>query len=205
MKIGHILAILCLLFAIGTVQTHSQSTASNGTSTLPFDTNLSTPAVPQKDSQSVARHMESIRKKFREKNIDAQSRRNGEIIMISMPINTLFAPNSDLLLRDAPSALGIFRQAFMHPESYRVVMAVYGDDSGDRQYTTALNERRAKSLKTAVTKLIGNDVRNPNIDYYWFGNDANIVPNNSIANRAKNRRVDVYIIPETHLIQTARR
>lgn len=169
---------------------------------MPFDENLKTPAISSKHSHGVVRHMESIRKKFVEKGLETKTMRNGEVLVVTISADQLFPPNETKLTPEGAVKLSYFRQAVIHPESYRLVVAVYADDTADTQYSENLTHQRANAVKAEFEKVAeGSMVLNMN--FYWFGNSKYLLPNNSIANRAKNRRVEVYIVPEAHIIEAS--
>ena len=194
------LLLVAFLILVAPIVKSATETSTNGTSTLAFDDNIATPAISNKQSPAVRRHIETIRKKFAEKGLDTRTVRNDEVMVVTIPTDRLFqAGGSSELRPEAVTILNYFKQAVNHPESYRLVIAVYADDTGDSQYSRALTRRRAMALKPAMDH-IAETIPTPNIDYYWMGNTNFLYPNNSIANRSKNRRVDIYIVPEAHII-----
>ena len=130
--------------------------------------------------------------------------RNNEVIKATIPAEKLFAPNETKLHAGAEELLNDFRAFIDHPEMYRLIVAVYADDSGDEQYSFQLTEERAMAVKKAFTRMASAEVVSPNIDYYWFGNTKFAYPNNSLANRAKNRRIEIYIVPEAKFIDASK-
>jgi outer membrane protein OmpA-like peptidoglycan-associated protein len=64
----------------------------------------------------------------------------------------------------------------------------YTDDSGNRDYNIKLSERRANSVKNFLTKQ--GKVNKSRLVAKGYGPDNPIVPNDSEANRARNRRVE---------------
>ena len=72
----------------------------------------------------------------------------------------------------------------------RVVIAGYTDDVGTRDYNEGLSKQRA----TAVADYLkGKGIDGARIATLWYGLTNPIVPNDSDANRAKNRRVEVSV------------
>lgn len=181
----------------------AQKLTANSTSTMSLEQNLSKPGVPAKSNAAVARSMENVRKKYAEKGFDTQAVRHNEVIKITVPVDRLFGPNETSLLPEADATLAYFKQAVERGDAYRLVVAVYADDTADADYTLKLTADRAAAIRRALTYL-GNGQKNLNIDYYWFGPENFVAPNNTIANRAKNRRVEFYIIPEKLVIDGSR-
>lgn len=205
MKLSRRIYTLVSVLTLGiSVLFAGQSGSLNSSTALSLEDNLATPAVPHKSSAAVGRHMESISRKFAEKGITAAPRRNNEVLMFTLATDDLFVPNSDEMLSASVPTLNYFKQALVHPESYRVIVAVYGDDTGDNEYTLGLNSRRATAIRNAFGRIMADSGVKPNIDYYWFGNERFTVANNSIVNRSRNRRVEIYIVPEEHIIEASR-
>ena len=168
---------------------------------MTLDENLATPAISSKHSAAIKRHIETIRKKYTEKGLNTEVKRGGEVLLVTLPTDSLFVPNGEELLPQAYSLLNYFKQAINHPESYRIVVAVHTDDTGDKQYSYAITQRRAEVILNFFNRIVDEDIVTPNIDYYWLGRDDFKVPNNTMKNRSANRRVEIYIVPEAHIIK----
>lgn len=197
-KFLYILAFL----SICCFESNSHPLTDNATTTMTFEDNLATPKVSQRYSKAVGRHISMIGGKFEEKGFGVRTVRNGEVLLISLPAEKLFMPNETELMDEASATLGYFKQAVTHPESYRLVIGVYADDTGDDEYSLQLTKERALSIRDFFKTLSDNIQQN--IDYYWFGNNRYVVPNTSVSNRAANRRVEIYIIPEMHIIEASK-
>lgn len=196
--------ILAFFITFTAMKSLAQDNLTNSTSSLTLEENIAKPAVSPKAASAVSRYMKSTGNKFAEKELDVSMKRNDQVVMVTLPADRLFAPNSMTLTPKGEALLNYFRQAVEHPELYRVVVAVYADDTGDEEYTTMLTSIRADAIRRVLNAMAPKGKSSPNIDYYWFGPERYIVPNNTIANRAKNRRVEFYIIPENQLIESSR-
>lgn len=69
----------------------------------------------------------------------------------------------------------------------------YTDDVGGRRYNQTLSERRAQSV---VDYLVAKGVSTARIKATGYGESHPVVPNNSAANRAKNRRIEFKVTKE---------
>ena len=67
----------------------------------------------------------------------------------------------------------------------------YTDNVGGRRYNQRLSERRAKSV---VDYLVAKGVEAARIKATGYGESHPAVPNNSEANRAKNRRIEFKVV-----------
>ncbi len=78
-----------------------------------------------------------------------------------------------------------------HPE-IRIRIEGHTDDIGDEQYNLQLSQRRADAVRRY---LIEHGVDPRRIEAIGYGESRPLVPNTSEAARAKNRRVEMHIIP----------
>lgn len=170
---------------------------------MTFEENIATPAVSSKHSAGVKRHIESIKKRFADKGLDAKATRSGEVLLVTLQSDSLFSPNSASLLPSSYVTLNYFKQAINHPESYRLIVAVHTDDSGDEIYSDQITHDRALAIRSIFRQIADEDIVTPNIDYYWMGRNDFKSPNNSVKNRSRNRRVEIYIVPEAHIIKAS--
>lgn len=177
---------------------------SNVSTTPDWDTNLTTPEVPAKASAAVARHMDNISKWFKSKGLSTKTVRNNEVLVVTIPASELFTPNSTDLIDGATTHLNAFEPAIEHPESYRILIAVHTDDTGDNTYSNKFTKERAEVIMETFESIARHKSVKPNIYYYWFGSKRPTVENNSIKNRAQNRRIEFYIVPESRTIEGAR-
>lgn len=194
-------AAVVAAMTVGNVAMSAQMTDATG---MDWETNLSTPAVPQKANASVARHMETISKYFKSRGYETRFERKNEVLVVTIPASELFGPNSTELLSGATSKLDVFERAISHPEAYRIVVASFADDTGDDTYSEKITKERAEVVKATLDAIGERKGVRTNVYQYWFGRKKEIVPNNSVANRARNRRIEVYIIPEMRTIDSAR-
>lgn len=78
-------------------------------------------------------------------------------------------------------------------KSGRVIVEGHTDDVGSNETNQQLSLARAKSVSAELKKLL------PSKDFTWrengFGEDKPLVENDSKENRAKNRRVEVLVVP----------
>jgi outer membrane protein OmpA-like peptidoglycan-associated protein len=127
--------------------------------------------------------------------------RDDEVIVISIPADMLFEPNSTFLKDDADDILRQFKSFLNGPDYYRIALAMHHDNTGSPQFCKELTDKRAKSVYdwfavNASTRFVS---------YFSMGSTDPIVENNSMQNRRLNRRLDIYIIPGQAMIDLAKK
>jgi len=169
---------------------------------LSFDENLEQPTVPKKTAQSIIKHMEQIRASLAKHGLQADSERSGEIVMVTIPVDRLFAPNSTVLLEDGEKYLRPFCSLLKYPTMYKLIVAVHSDNTGEPAYLDNLTSLRASAIDEFLTRDSGTS--GTSMVPYGLATDSPVADNNSIASRAANRRVEIYIVPNWQMIETAR-
>ncbi len=197
----HILSILisvvCLALSSQAAQPQHPDPAE-----LSFDDNLEQPAVPKKAAQAIVRHMEQIRASLAKHGLRADNERSGEIVMVTIPVELLFAPNGTVLLTDGEKYLRPFCSLLKYPTMYKLIVAVHSDDTGEPAYLENLTSLRATAIDEFLTRDSGTS--GTSLVPYGLATDSPVADNNSIASRAANRRVEIYIVPNWQMIETAR-
>lgn len=169
---------------------------------LDFNGNLEYPVVPSYARADVVKHARSLADHLKEKGFDASTLRDGEVVLINLPCDELFAPNDTLLKPAAVARLEYLGPFLRQPSMYKVMVSVNSDDAGDDVYSDRLTDLRAFAIEDLFVKVSGMD--NPNTISEGRGKNNFIVPNNSMANRARNRRVEIYIVPDDGLVKAAK-
>lgn len=171
-------------------------------SELDFESNLALPAVPEKAADAVASHMKMIAQALKKRSLDTDLYRDGEVVQIIIPCSDLFAPNDTVLKDKGKKILEPISQILNSPTMYKVIVAVYADDTGDDVYCDNLTDTRANAIDDFLTSVA--QVAEVNTVPYGMGRSSSRAPNNSITNRSYNRRVEIYIVPEWNMIKDAR-
>jgi outer membrane protein OmpA-like peptidoglycan-associated protein len=127
--------------------------------------------------------------------------RKGEVVIATIPTDKLFAPNDTVLMSSADALLKSFLPYFKVMDKFKVVLALHTDDTGSDSYLTNLAAQRIVALYDYF------DTHAKNTDsltgYPIAANDP-LKENNSRENRAENRRLEIYIVPSTVLIEEAK-
>ncbi len=128
--------------------------------------------------------------------------RNKEVLLVTIPISRLFAANSTKLAPSANEYLAPFRRYLRDSDMYRVLIVMHTDNTGSDAYRDKITMERAESVFNWFDER-GDDTRF--LFDYAMGDDMPLHPNNSVDNRAGNRRLEVYLIPGKKMVEQAKR
>lgn len=135
---------------------------------------------------------------------NVETYRQGEVIIITIPAGKLFEPNTSQLLPGADELLKPLKKYAMvsKPDYFRMLLVMHTDNTGSSEYTDALSLERVDEIFDEMEDL-GFDRS------YIFptaaGDTDPIRPNNSVDNRAANRRLEIYLIPGKGMIEAAKK
>lgn len=132
---------------------------------------------------------------------DIKAIRNGEVIMITVPMRYLFAANSTDLHESGKKHLEPILKYCGNDNLYKMVLVAHADNTGNDIYAKNITEQRVNN----ICDWIGEKHNNKLVVPYGLGNSDPIVDNNSVTNRNINRRLVIYIIPENGLIDYVKR
>jgi len=126
--------------------------------------------------------------------VDVTETDNGQAILVNLPDGVTFDVNSSTLKPQFRSTLDqIAGSLNQYPNS---LIDVYGhtDSTGSDQYNQALSERRAS---TVANYLVTQGVSGARIRSQGFGETMPVASNDTEQGRARNRRVEIKIVPIT--------
>lgn len=168
-----------------------------------IEENIANPPVGEKDSQNVAAAMSRLATSLKGAGYDVDYVRRGEVIMVTLPCSKLFAPNSVSLIPTASKLLAPLVPYVNRTDNYKIILAVHSDNTGDEMYSEKITADRANAIDEYFYKINGN--KDTYIVPYGLGADEPVAPNTGIANREKNRRVEIYFVPTAELIEKTKR
>lgn len=135
---------------------------------------------------------------------NVETYRDREVIILTVPASLLFAPNDSELMETA----GIYLDPLSRylnknkPDNYRVLLVMHTDNTGSTSYTDSLSLERVESIYEYLDQA-GVDTR------YLFPTAAGatdpIHPNNTMEGRAGNRRLEIYLIPGSRMLNEAKK
>lgn len=181
-----------LISSIGSMMSYAAQPAEDPFE-LNFEDNLTTPALPSKSAQAIKDNVEKLRTTFSRYGFNTKLVRNGEVILITIPCSELFAANESTVSPTGQKILNKFVIPAEYRGKYKVLIAVHSDDTGEQMYVDDLTAARSNAIDDMLAAGFNNleIISVP----YGIGRDEPIKPNDSVANRAANRRVEIYIVP----------
>ncbi len=180
----------------------AQAQAETDPLEMTIEANLNTPQIPRKAATDIRAHIASIGAAISRHDIEVTYLRNDEVLEAVIPCSSLFEANSTALKRSAGKWLNPFASLLKYPTMYKVIVAVHSDNTGEPDYTDDLTAGRANAINTYLCEISGTG--GTNLIPYGMGQEEPIADNNTLHGRASNRRVEIYVVPEKQMIQTAR-
>lgn len=168
-----------------------------------IEENIAEPAVQPKHSVAVAAAMNNLLRTLRNAGYSSETVRSGEVVLVTVPAARLFAPNAVTLSDGASAVLAPLVPYIKRTDNYKIVIAMHSDNTGDELYAERLTADRVNAVDEYFFKACGNN--DTGIIPYGLGSDEPVAPNTGIANREKNRRLEIYFIPTETFIDKAKK
>lgn len=149
----------------------------------------------------IGNKMDKQAKELKQAIPSAEVERVGEGINMTFNSQLMFALNSDVVSEGAKNDLASAATVFeKYPDTYLMIEG-HTDDTGADDYNMALSEKRANAV---ANFLISKGVSPSRIQRKWYGETQPKYPNDSEANRAKNRRVEVGVYANEKMKEEAK-
>jgi outer membrane protein OmpA-like peptidoglycan-associated protein len=169
---------------------------------LSLDENLVLPEIKnEKQADKIQDYQLDMAVAFKKSNYDVEIMRDDEVIVITIPASQLFDANDTLLNQVGVERLKPFLRMIKNPGFYKMLLVMHSDNTGSEVYTLNLTRQRVNAIFDWFDE-------NGSVDYvvpYALGDTDPIVDNNSVENRKRNRRLEIYLVPEKTMIQQAKK
>ena len=113
-------------------------------------------------------------------------------IVLSLPENYWSAIRAVNFAPTAETKLTSLGEVLANNPDYKIVVEAHTDNKGTPQELEALTQTRAQSV---ADKLVSLGVAQERIEAKGYGAALPIMPNSTNLNRAKNRRIQVILVP----------
>lgn len=130
-----------------------------------------------------------------------ESYRNKEVLLITIPAHLLFGPNETELLPTAGEYLAPIKRYLRDTDTYRVLLVMHTDNTGSDEYRDIITEERVDSVFDWFDQP---GVNTKYLFSYAMSDDMPLVPNTSMNNRDKNRRLEIYLMPGKKMVEQAK-
>ena len=176
---------------------------------LSLDENLATPEIKNdKQADRIQEFQYDMAMAFRKSNYAVEVMRDDEVIVITIPASQLFDSNDTVVNKVGEALLKPFLRVLKNPGFYKMLLVMHSDNTGSSVYTLNLTRQRVNAIYDWFDE-------NGSVDYvvpYALGDtdpvvdeNNNIVENNSVENRKRNRRLEIFLVPEKTMLQQAKK
>jgi outer membrane protein OmpA-like peptidoglycan-associated protein len=149
----------------------------------------------------IGKKMDNQAKDLKQAVPSAQVERVGEGIDLTFESGLMFSINSSEISDSYKSDLSGAAEVFNKYPETNIVIEGHTDDTGSDEYNMTLSEKRAKAVKAF---LVSKGVDANRLTEKWYGETQPKYPNDSEANRQKNRRVELAIFANDKMKQNAK-
>ena len=169
---------------------------------LSLDENLLLPEINNdKQADKIQDFQLDMAVAFKKSNYDVEIMRDDEVIVVTIPASQLFDANDMVLNQVGQELLKPFLRMIKNPGFYKMLLVMHSDNTGSEMYTLNLTRQRVNAVFDWFEE-------NGSVDYvvpYALGDTDPLVDNNSVENRKRNRRLEIYLVPEKTMIQQAKK
>ncbi len=128
--------------------------------------------------------------------------RNKEVLLVTIPASKLFMPNETTLRQGAGALLSPIKRYLKDPDMYRVLMVMHTDNTGSEAYRDNITEERAEAV---FDWFRDQHVNTKYLFPYAYGDEMPLVENNTMENRSRNRRLEIYLMPGRRMVEQAQK
>ena len=201
-RISRYILILMALLLVPLSMTLNAKDNDDDIYDMSLDENLVTPEIKNdKQADKVQAFQYDMAVAFKHSNYEVEVMRDDEVIVITIPASQLFEPNDTVLSKLGEAQLKPFLRMLTNPGFYKMLLVMHSDNTGSSEYTLNLTRQRVNAVFDWFDE-------NGSVDYvvpYALGETDPIVDNNSVENRKRNRRLEIYLVPEKTMIQQAKK
>jgi len=140
--------------------------------------------------QYMDKQEQAFRKELSGSGIDVV--REGDNLRLIMPANITFAIGQSYISNDFHATLNDIAVVLNKFDKTLLSIEGHTDSKGAKDFNQTLSEQRARGVKNY---LMNKNIIASRLKTTGYGEDMALVNNNTESNRAKNRRVEIQIIP----------
>ena len=202
MRQHKILMALALGFCMAWLQPMNARERETDIYEMSLDENIESPEIKNdKQADRIQEYQYDMAVAFKQSNYDVEIMRDDEVIVITIPASQLFEPNDTVLSKLGEAQLKPFLKMLNNPGFYKMLLVMHSDNTGSSEYTLNLTRQRVNNIFDWFEE-------NGSVDYvvpYALGETDPVVDNNSVENRKRNRRLEIFLVPEKTMLQQAKK
>lgn len=163
---------------------------------LTIEENLTPPKMNKRQHDAAQQRMNSVYNDLQRHKLNVAKSHDGLVVTASIPCSKLFAPNDSTAIM--PLADALLKPFLVYAEkcdTYRIVISVHSDNTGSEEYRYDLTDARANLICDFFEKNAPQAAAAQTIIPYGLGHEEKLAEDDSIANRSRNRRVEINIVP----------
>ena len=169
---------------------------------LSLDDNLEMPEINNdKQADNVQDFQYKVAVELKKASYDVELMRDDEVIVITLPASRLFAANDTVLTDVGKKLLGPLTRYLKNPGFYKMLLVMHSDNTGSDKYTLNLTRQRVNAVYDWLDE-------NASVDFvvpYALGDTDPVTDNNSMDSRKRNRRLEIYLVPEEVMLNQAKK
>lgn len=152
----------------------------------------------------IGNKMDKQAQKIEEEIPGAQVERVDDGIVITFDENSgvYFATNKHDINAESQATLEKLTNVLIEYPDTDVLVVGHTDSTGPREFNMTLSQKRAESV---TNYFVGRGLNASRFTTNWYGPDAPIHDNSTVEGRAKNRRVNVAIVPNEKMKEEAKK
>ncbi len=116
----------------------------------------------------------------------------GIVVTFDENSGVYFDTNKANINQKSKETLDKLAKVFIDFPDTNILVVGHTDDTGDAAYNMSLSEKRAKSV---TSYLVSDGIASQRFETLWYGETQPKYDNSTVEGRAKNRRVNVAIVP----------
>ena len=193
--------ILALLIALASlpwkVAAQKPADSTEDPAELTFEQNLALPEIPRKRQAAVANYMGDEARKLVRKGYNVATERKGEVIVVTLPVADVFEPNDSVITSMGRQKLEPLMSYLRIQNGFKMLLAIHTDNTGSPAYRRNLSIKRIEALE----KFVAATATFPNQAVGYIMEDQEpLKPNDSRKHRERNRRIEIFIVPDQELL-----
>ena len=171
---------------------------------MSLEENILSPSVADKMHDRVKGMMHAEAVKLARQGYKVETMRKGEVVVATIQTDNLFLPNDTLLIQsEADRLLTPFLKFITNKGKFKILLAVHSDNTGSKDYLIDLTTRRIESLYAWFDAMNSEGAKY--VFGYPMGDAQPIKKQDTRQNRAANRRLEIYIVPEAKTLEAMKK